>query len=195
MDEQESAGATPLVELIEQVLQGTASDGQRRQLQARLLANAEDRRLYLHRLNLHSALRRQFAYDVEAETPAMLDLAGGGRDSENAPPGPTPRSAKWSWVAVAAAVLIGGIYLLRPSAKPEIATITDMNGALRWTGDGGRVVHGLEAGSSLRGGTLESLSADSWAVLTFCDGSTVAVSGQSMVTISDRRQKELHLRE
>ena len=56
MDERESAGATPLVELIEQVLQGTASDGQKRELHARLLADAEDRRLYLHHLNLHSAL-------------------------------------------------------------------------------------------------------------------------------------------
>ena len=197
MDEQESAGATPLVELIEQVLQATASDGQKRELHARLLANAEDRRLYLHRLNLHSALRRQFAYDVEGETPAPLDLASSGRDSDNAPRGPTPRLARWSWAAVAAAVvvLIAGVYLLRPHAEPEIATITEMHGALQWTGDGGRVVHDLEAGSSLHGGTLEALSADSWAVLTFRDGSTVTVSGRSVLTISEGQQKEMHLRE
>ena len=197
MDEQESAGATPLVELIEQVLQGTASDGQKRELHARLLANAEDRRLYLHRLNLHSALRRQFAYDVEADAPAQTDLASSRRDSDNAPRGPTTRLAGRSWAAVAAAVvvLIAGVYLLRPNAEPEIATITEMNGALQWTGDGGRVVRDLGVGSSLRGGTLESPSADSWAVLTFRDGSTVTVSGQSMLTISEDRQKEIHLRE
>ena len=197
MDERESAGATPLVELIEQVLQGTASDGQKRELHARLLADAEDRRLYLHHLNLHSALRRQFAYDVEEETPAQTDLASSGPDADTAPRGPATRLAGWSWAAVAAAVvvLIAGVYLLRPSREREIATITEMNGTLEWTGDGGRVVHGLEAGSSLRGGTLESLSADSWAVLAFRDGSTVTVSGRSVLTISEGRQKEMHLRE
>ncbi|HUU90687.1 MAG TPA: ankyrin repeat domain-containing protein [Phycisphaerae bacterium] len=197
MDEQESAGATPLVELIEEVLQGTASDGQKRELHARLLASAEDRRLYLHRLNLHSALRRQFAYDVEGETPAQTDVASSGRDSDSAPRGPTTRLAGWSWAAVAAAVvvLIAGAYLLRPSGEREIATITEMHGGLQWTGDGGRVVRDPRIGSSLRGGTLESLSADSWAVLTFRDGSTVTVSGQSMLTISEGQQKEMHLRE
>ena len=197
MDEHESAGTTPLVELIEQVLQATASDGQKRELHARLLANAEDRRLYLHRLNLHSALRRQFAYDVEAETPAQTDVASSVRDSDNAPRGPTPRLAKWSWVAVAAAVvvLIAGVYVLRPSAELAIVTISEMHGALQWTGDGGRVVRDLEAGSALPGGTLELLSADSWALLTFRDGSTVTVSGQSMLAISEDQQKEIHLRE
>ena len=183
MDEQESAGATPLAELIEQVLQETASDAQRRELHARLLASADDRRIYLHRLNLHSALRRQFAYGVEGEPPARR--------------GPKTRLSRWSWavVAAAAAVLIAGVYLFRPQAKPPIATITEMNGALRWTGDGGRVAGDLEAGSALHGGTLESLSADSWAVLTFRDGSTLTVSGQSTLTISEDQQKQIHLRE
>ena len=156
MDEQNSAGATPLVELIEQVLQGTASAGQKRQLHARLLANAEDRRLYLHRLNLHSALRRQFMFDVEEETLAQQGCASDRREPHDRTASPRTRLARWSWAAVAAAVvvLIAGVYLLRPIAEPEIATITEVNGALQWTGDGGRVVRDLEAGSSLRGGTL-----------------------------------------
>ncbi|MEA3367381.1 MAG: FecR family protein, partial [Planctomycetota bacterium] len=197
IDERESAGAAPLVDLIERVLQETASDGQKRELQARLLADAEARRLYLHRLNLHSALSRQFAYDVEAEMPAPTDVTSSARDSDNGPRAPRLRRAGWSWAAVAAAVvvLIAGVYLLRPGREGEIAIITEMNGALEWTGDGGRVVHGLEAGSSLRGGTLESLSADSWAVLTFRDGSTVTVYGRSVLTICEGRQKEMHLRE
>ena len=197
MNEQESARAESLVELIELVLQETASDEQRRQLHARLLANAEDRRLYLHRLNLHSALRRQFAYDVEEESPAQPDAASSGRDSDNVPRAPTTRLARWSWAAVAAVVvvLVAGVYLLRPNAEPQIATITEVNGVLQWTGDGGRVARDLEVGSPLRGGTLESLSADSWAVLTFRDGSTVTVSGKSVLTISEDQQKEMHLRE
>jgi len=197
MDEHESAGATPLVELIEQVLQGTASEEQKRQLQTRLLASAEDRRLYLHRLNLHSALRRQFAYDIEEEPQARLDLASGGRDSDNAPRGPTIRLGRWSWVAAAAAVIaaIAGVYLLRPVAEPDIARITGLSGPLQWTGDGGRVFHDLRVGTRVPGGTVEGMAPGSWFELEFIDGSTVTISGKSMLTFSDHGQKKLHLKE
>ncbi len=197
MDEQKSGSTASLIELIELVLQETASDQQRRRLQARLLASAEDRRLYLHRLNLHSALRRRFAFDGEAETAAQLDLPRSGRDSDGRAPSPRGRLAGWSWAVTAAAVvaLIAGVYWLRPNAQLQIATITEMNGALQWTGDGGQVVRDLQTGSSLRGGTLESLSADSWAGWEFHDGSTVTVSGQSMLTISGHPQKNLYLRQ
>ena len=195
MDEEKSARVESLVELIELVLQGTASGQQERELQARLLASAEDRRVYLHRLNLHSALRRQFAFDVEGETTGQLDLTRGKRQSGSGPRGPRVRLVKWQWAAAAAAVLIAGFFALRPDVDPPIATITELNGALLWTGDGGQVVRDLEVGSSLRGGTLESLSADSWSVLTFRDGSTVTISGQSVLTVSEPQQKELYLRE
>jgi len=104
--------------------------------------------------------------------------------------------AKWPVVIAAAAVvaLIAGVVSLRPKVQPEIVRITELNGSVRWTGDGGQVVPGIEVGSSLRGGTLEPLSADSWADLKFRDGSMVTVSGQSVLTISERQQKELHLR-
>ena len=95
------------------------------------------------------------------------------------------RIGKWLAALAAAVLLLGGIYFLAPRDEPEIATITEMNGALQWTGDGGRVVRDLEAGSVLHGGTLESLSADSWAVLTFRDRSTVTLSGRSTLTISE----------
>jgi len=197
MDEQRPPNVTPLVELIERVLQGTASDEQKREFDARLLASAEDRGEYLHRLNLHSALSRQFAYDAEGDAPAQFGLASAVQDAAKTPRGRTTRTAWWSWAAVAAAaiVLVAGVTFMRPGAEEAIATVTEMNGALQWTGDGGRVVHDIEAGSSLRGGTLESLSADSWAVLTFRDGSKVTVSGQSTLTISEDQQKQLRLRE
>ena len=102
---------------------------------------------------------------------------------------------KWLAALTAAILLLAGAYFLAPRAGSEIATITELNGALQWTGDGGRVVRDLEAGSLLDGGTLESLSADSWAVLMFHDGSTVTLSGRSTLTISEGKQKELHLRE
>ena len=199
MDEQRSPRATPLVELIEQVLAGTASDQQKRELDARLLASPEDRRDYLHHLNLHSALKRQFAYGVGDQAPPLVDAAGAAKGVTAVWSGPTALAHRWLWATaagLAAAVLVVvSVYLSRPGTEPPIVTITRMNGALQWTGDGGRVVRDLEAGSSLRGGTLESLAADSWALLTFCDGSTVTVSGQSTLTISEDRQKQMHLRE
>jgi ferric-dicitrate binding protein FerR (iron transport regulator) len=133
----------------------------------------------------------------QRELEARQDWAGNQREALSRIRAPRIRFAGWPWgLAVAASIaLIASVYLLRPNAELEIATITEMNGALQWTGDGGRVVRDLEAGSSLRGGTLESLSTDSWAVLTFRDGSKVTVSGQSMLTISEDQQKQVHLRE
>ena len=105
------------------------------------------------------------------------------------------RVGKWPMTAGAAVVLLGILCFLWLRGQPEIARITDLSGSVHWTGDGGRVVQDLEVGSSLRGGTLEALSAESWATVQFCDGSTVTVLGQSMLTISESRQKEIHLRE
>ena len=106
------------------------------------------------------------------------------------------RFTKWPWAVAAAALiaLIANVYFLLANVEPEIVRITELSGSVQWTGDGGRVVHDLEVGSSLRGGTLASLSADSWGTLAFRDGSTLTISGQSMLTISEREQKELYLR-
>ena len=103
---------------------------------------------------------------------------------------------KWPFAVAAAAVVvsIASVGFWRPKAEPEIVRITELNGAVQWTGGGGQVVADLHVGSSLPGGTVESLSADSWTDLKFRDGSTVTVSGQSVLTISERQQKELHLR-
>ena len=140
----ESAEGTPLVELIELVLQGTASDEQTRQLQARLLASPEDRKAYLHHLNLHSALRRQFAFDGEEEMPPQLDLASREQASGAEPRGAKPWLVGWSWAAVAAAavVTIAALYFQQPnaehsqqpSAERPIAKITGLSGSLRMDG-------------------------------------------------------------
>ncbi|MHC4177607.1 MAG: ankyrin repeat domain-containing protein [Planctomycetota bacterium] len=101
-------------------------------------------------------------------------------------------------LAVAAVIIVAltaSLYFQRPSAQRSIAKITGLSGPLQWTGDGGRVVRNLQTGSSLRGGTLELFSADSWSVLEFRDGSTVTISGQAVLTVSESKQKELHLRE
>ena len=197
MDEPKSAEAAPLVELIELVLQGTASHDERQQLQARLAASPEDRKAYLHHLNLHSALRRQFAFDGEEEIPAQLDLASREQTSEAKPRRAKPWLAGWSWAAVAAAVVvaIGALYFQRPIAERPIARITGLSGPLAWTGDGGQVSYDLSVGAELPGGTVEGMAPRSWLELTFNDGSTVTISGNSTLTVSDHGQKELHLKE
>lgn len=81
-----------------------------------------------------------------------------------------------------------------PPTDPEVARVTAANGSVRWTGDGGRVDADLRAGRALGGGTLESLSVDSWAVLEYPDGTAVTISGLSALTVSAGEPKEMHLR-
>jgi ferric-dicitrate binding protein FerR (iron transport regulator) len=197
MDDHKPAEAAPLFELIEQVLQETASDERKQQLQARLLASPEDRKAYLQHLNLHSALRRQFAFDGEEEVPPRLDTAGGESASDGARRGPASRLAGWSWAVVAAAVVvaIAALVFQGPYADRPIAKITGVSGSLQWTGDGGRVLDDLSTGTELPGGTIEGMTPGSWFELEFGDGSTVTLSGNSVLTFSDRGQKKLYLKE
>lgn len=103
-------------------------------------------------------------------------------------------SHRWSVAIAAAALVLAGVYLLSLSGtERRIAKITQLSGSVQWTGDGGQVTADLDAGQSLSGGTLESLSADSWAELEFRDGSTVTISGLSSLTVSEQERKELHL--
>jgi len=172
-------------------LDGVATPDEVASLSAQLESDADTRTLYLQMARIHATLTADDLPESPVEAgvayPACEDFSGAGG-----------RPRRWLALSgIAAAVLIAlvaGFLLTRPHHEPTIATITEMNGALQWTGDGGRIVGDLEAGDPLRGGTLESLSADSWAVLTFRDGSTVTVSGQSTLTISEDQQKQIHLR-
>lgn len=77
----------------------------------------------------------------------------------------------------------------------SIARITGLSGSLIWTGDRGQIVRELKVGEELAGGTIEGMAPDSWFELQFNDGSTVMISGTSMLTFADLGQKELRLRE
>jgi len=81
------------------------------------------------------------------------------------------------------------------ASEPSIARITGLSGALIWTGDRGQIVRDITVGTELAGGTIEGLAPDSWFELQFHDGSTVMISGTSMLTFADPGQKELRLRE
>ena len=94
----------------------------------------------------------------------------------------------------AALLLVVALLFFRASASPEVARITGLHGAVQWTGEGGVVQDLDRVGEVLRGGTLESPSADTWAELTYRDGTTVTVSGRSLLTLSEQRQKIVRLR-
>ena len=80
-------------------------------------------------------------------------------------------------------------------AKPAIAQVIGLTGSLIWTGDGGEIQRELEVGAKLSGGTIEGVAPDSWFELQFNDGSTVMISGTSMLTFADASQKVLRLKE
>lgn len=131
------------------------------------------------------------------ELEARQDWAGNRREALSLIGGPRTRFARWPWAVAAAAVvaLIASVYFQRPSAEREIAKITGLSGSLQWTGDGGRVVRDLNIETELSGGAIEGMAPDSWFELEFNDGSTVAISGNSMLTFSDYGQKKLYLKE
>ena len=194
MNEKEPSAVTPLIELIEAVLQEAASDEQRRELQTRLLDNNEERNLYLHYANMHSALRRQFAFDGDEVSPAQPNHVGSAPTSSIG----RGKGAGWlrigSCAAAIAMTVIASLYLLWPRDVQPIARISGLSGALVWTGDRGKVQRELSIGSRLDGGTIEGVAPDSWFELEFNDGSTAMIAGPSMLTFSDLGQKELHLR-
>jgi len=84
-----------------------------------------------------------------------------------------------------------------PEIKPEpsIAKIIGLSGSLIWTGDRGKIQRELVVGTELSGGTVEGVAPDSWFELQFNDGSTVMISGTSMLTFADAGQKVLRLKD
>ena len=98
-------------------------------------------------------------------------------------------------VAASIAILLSAALLFRKfQHRGELATITALDGAIQWTGDGGQVVRNLQVGTKLQGGIIEGIEPLSWFELQFPDGTTVAITGNSTLTFSDLGQKRLHLK-
>lgn len=132
---------------------------------------------------------RRFVAAVLARTADDPFVAGVAAKMADATP---PRRGRWKWAAVASlsvvAVIVAG-FILRSDEPP--ARIVEVNGPVQWTGDGGRVESDSLVGRAVGGGTLESLSVDSWAVLEYGDGSRITLAGRSQLTVVDGSRKEV----
>jgi len=206
------------IELLEQYIDGTLADDDVGQLRILLRDSAEARAM------LRSLATIDFGLQDIAAT-ADSDSRGSHHEpiedentdtmlSERTPIPWKPRTTKFMGVLLAVAALIivtlsATLYFQRPSTKrpvdpiatqqaiagQPIAKITGLSGPLQWTGDGGQVDFDMRVGAELAGGTVEGLVPGSWFELTFSDGSTATISGDSLLTFSDDGQKKLHLKE
>ncbi len=95
--------------------------------------------------------------------------------------------------AAASLLLSCWLYYGWRSTTPEIELV-EFRGEILLTGDGGKVVEGLAIGHRFLGGTVESVSPDSYCKLRFDDKTTVTISGRTLLTLSQNGQKIVRLR-
>ena len=177
-------------ELIDRQLRGELSESEMERLAQMLDSDPTARRDFVEQAEWDTAMTQALRDDDSVgagDPPVKADRASAGSVS-----------IVRVMLAVAAVVIVALsslLFLQRSAGQREIAKITGLSGSHQWTGDGGRVERDLSIGSQLSGGTVEGMAPDSWVELEFMDGSKVTMSGNSMLTISDQGQKELHLRE
>lgn len=173
------------------------------------LDEAEKERL-AELLDSNPAARKELVEQAQWETRLIESL----REQQASPDAPIDNDAPspqahtrllrpmlWGVAALIPVVLIAILYFGNRSREPQaprgdrkIVTIAGLSGPVIWTGDGGRIVRELRLGTELSAGTIDGLSPDSWLELEFRDGSSVTISGYSVLTFSHREQKELHLK-
>ena len=198
--------SNPMMSLARAWADGTISAEQMAELERLMKSDPGARELLLSELNIHSALD-DLALGAAGPSAAMSALIReDGADDTAVQPSLTTRvgsrrlkfmSVTWGALAIAALLFVAlagmGMWS-NAETSPRIARIAGLGGSLMWTGDGGRIIKDLAVDTELSGGTIEGMVPDSWFELEFNDGSTVTISGNSMLTFSDYGQKELHLR-
>jgi anti-sigma factor RsiW len=99
--------------------------------------------------------RRALLQEHTPATPAQSGIVGF--------PAPSRRFTAVLAVAASIAILLSAALLfLKFQHRGEIATITALDGAIQWTGDGGQVVRNLQVGTKLQGGIIEGIEPLSW---------------------------------
>ena len=198
-------------ELVERHLRNELDDAEREQLAQWLDSDPELRRSFVEQVEWDTRFAEVMRASQGADDSAFLAATDDNAASSLEPESQARRQADSSLAigsidrfplarillaiaAIVIAVLGSSLYSHRVDDRP-IARITGLSGSLRWTGDRGLVESDLAVGTVLTGGTVEGMTPNSWVELEFDDGSTVTISGNSMLTFSDQSQKELHVRD
>ena len=199
-------------ELIERHLRGELDEPEKEQLAALLDGDPDARRQFVEQVHWDTQFAetlRESAGDEISRRALALGLA------EQESSQPVPSAIRLMLVAaVALAIIVAltiGLYYQhinaerriaeikqtteQPNSDPMIAKITGLSGSLIWTGNRGQIDRDVKVGTELSGGTIEGMAPDSWFELQFNDGTTVMISGTSMLTFADAGQKELRLKE
>ena len=98
-------------------------------------------------------------------------------------------------MAAAIALLFSLAWLIQSGGERKILTVNQVDGSVRWTGQGGNIRDGLAKDAALGGGSVETMSDDAAVTLAFRDGSLITLMAHSAATLSDDGQKRVHLRE
>ena len=113
---------------------------------------------------------------------------------------PEPKSAakraRWfiPWpVWAAAALVLLGVGLLWPLRSPVLMEVTQVNGAVAWTGVNGQTRAVLAPGMKLPAGTLELETGTALVQMRFADGTTMSLHGRAEAVFSDEDGKRVRL--
>ena len=199
-----------LDELIERHLRGELTDPEKERLAEWLDSDVTARKKFVELAQWDTrfadVLRESGA--VAGETGAVISKRVTIREQRS-------QSAFQRLLLTAAAVVIvalaGSLFYQQSRAERRIAEIIEINqmplpdvfiakviglsGSLVWTGDRGQIEREVRVGTKLAGGTIEGTAPDSWFELEFNDGSTMMISGNSMLTFSDYGQKAMRLKQ
>ncbi|MEK6236785.1 MAG: FecR family protein, partial [Planctomycetales bacterium] len=185
-------------------LDGRISEAESETLQQELRESAKARATFESYAQLDAVIREV----ADTESVGAISQASGSSVSITKPAKTYNVRASLAIAAGIIVVLTATLYYRSVNSGRNIARITGLNGTLTWIGDSGQFVQGasspqketrwsnvLSEGAELPGGTIEGMAPDSWFELEFHDGSTGMISGDSILTFSDRGQKELRLKQ
>jgi ferric-dicitrate binding protein FerR (iron transport regulator) len=186
----------PKLEQLVGLVDGRLAEAEADQVTASLRQDPEARR-FLREMAEQAVMIADAEREFQGRQALLQEHAPGAPAERGIVGFPKPSRRFTAVLAAAASIVIllsAALLFLKSQHRGEIATITALDGAIQWTGDGGRVVRNLQVGTKLQGGIIEGIEPLSWFELQVPDGTTVAITGNSTLTFSDLGQKRLHLK-
>ena len=168
----ESSEVNRLDELLARLVDETINSEEFAELEILLDGDLPAQQRYLNYLGLHRDLEASsLSKEEKLSTKQPLRFSG---------------YSALAMAAMAAVLVMVVSMLLEPQEQGPIARVVDLEGPIAWTEEGSNNIHHLEVGSKLQAGRLESFAAGTWVKVEFNDGTSLALSGYSVVRISDR---------